>query len=172
MHLFWVIPSCAFAWFPNKKKEKRILNNNLAILPSHDSLKILPLWPVLFTLVIPFPYHWSLLLLRLLWINHMHHLLTPPLLLFQLYIWTLLLVVSYSLTSKALYSLFFHFLSPHTYCFSYSTLHYSICYYLKFILGSQFLLYFLLSVPTVMDQVPEPFTLPIYSFFPSLYLCS
>ena len=95
---------------------------------------------------------------------------TTSSLLLYLYIWTLLLVVSHFLTPKVLYSLFFHLLSPYTYSFFHSTLYYSICYHLKFILGSQFSLHLLLSIPVVTGQVPKPFILPIYSFFPFLYL--
>ena len=110
------------------------------------------------------------LLLHLLWSGHMcrYFLSSPPP--FNFNIWTLLLVVPYSLVSKISYFLYC-FLSSHFYFLLHFTLHYPTHYYLKFILGNWFPLYLLFLIPVIIDQMPKPLTILTYplSFFFQFY---
>ena len=69
--------------------------------------------------------------------------------LFNLNIWVFLFEIASSPISKT-FHFFYHFLFPHFYLFSHSTLHYSTYYYFKFILENQPPLFFFFFISAVM----------------------
>ena len=92
--------------------------------------------------------YWLPLLLYLLWPSHTHCFFSCSSFSFNLNIWTLPLVMSYSPTSETFY-LFYCLLFSYLHLLFHSTLHHPVCYYFKFILENQFPFCLPFLIPTV-----------------------